>query len=1174
MSTGMKVQKRNGDIVPVLFDKVVTRLANLCDGIDVQPDKVAQKVFTNMYDGIKTSEIDELSAEVAVHMQTENPAYEILATRIVASNMQKMAPKCFSAAMVGLHVKGIVSDQFMKCVSLQLDTVIVHARDFDFGYFGLKTLQRSYLNEGETPQYLFMRVAVGIHGDDVKRVIETYDLMSQKFFTHATPTLFNAGTNRPQMSSCFVAGTPVFTTNRGPVPIEQVQVGDSVITHTGAEQPVQQTHKNLLADRTLFDVKVNKTPGFKVTGNHRFWSITKEQLGWNESPQWNSIDHLRVGDWISIPRSNAKTGVQVLDIYEILKDVKGAEHWTYSFEFSGSKVRRNTHFTSEYRPNGIIKKGEWFESTIPVDKDFAWFLGAWYGDGCIMYGRSSTRNSTHRGIAFAQNPNNTTFIDEIVRIGEKYLGVHACVSPAKDQNCVSISFNNSAIGNAFNILFGRWSSEKFLWPGMFAWDRDMVTAFIGGLVSTDGCCTLNGGIVLQLTNQPLIQSIFHLSRSVGLDTSMTIMTKPYNGRATYIGRMQIPWIPEIMKWVRKHYDDDRLQKIERASSVVEIDGHIFLRINAKTKVTDNLPEFVYTLGVKDDHSYSVQGLIAENCFLVAMKDDSIEGIYDTLKECAQISKWSGGIGIHCSNIRANGTVIKGTNGKSDGIVPMLRVFNNTARYVNQGGGKRKGSFAFYLEPWHADVMEFLELRLNQGDEEARCRDLFTAMWVPDLFMEKVEKDEDWHLMCPDECPGLPDVYGEEFNELYRTYVAQGRYKRVVKARTIWDAILKSQIETGTPYMGYKDSVNKKSNQKNIGVIKSSNLCHEILEVSTPDETAVCNLASLSLPAFAKDGEFDFDKLCEVTRVVTRNLNRVIDKNYYPTEPARKSNMRHRPIGIGVQGLADVYMMLGLSFDEPEARKLNKFIFETIYYAALMESRLLATEEGPYETFDGSPASQGVLQFDMWNEVDNDRYAWDLVKAVIMQHGLRNSLLVAPMPTASTAQILGNNEAFEPYTTNIYLRRTLAGEFVMINRHLVKDLQKLDMWNPVVKNQIIRDGGSVQSLDIPDRLKEVYRTVWEIPQKSILDMAADRGAYIDQSQSMNIFMENPTLAKLSSMHMYGWRKGLKTGMYYLRTRAKAKPQQVTLPPVATAAPTEEEKLACSLANPEGCLMCSG
>ena len=1173
----MKVIKRSGDSTEMLFDKVTKRLQKLnqapeFDPLNVQPDKVAQKVFSSMYDGISTADIDNLTAEVAIGMITENPDYETLAMRVTVSNLQKNCPKCFSDAMVALHVKGIVSDHFMKCVALQLDGEIVHKRDYDFGYFGIKTLQRGYLNEGETPQYLFMRVAVGIHGDDIPRVKETYHLLSQKYFTHATPTLFNAGTNRPQMSSCFVQGTPVFTTNRGPVPIEKVEIGDLVVTHTGSTKPVIQTHKNMLGDRTLFDVKVYKTPSVRVTGNHRFWSITKEQLDWRETPQWNSIEHLRVGDWISIPKSNTDTVHQVLDMYEILKDVKGAEHWTYSFEFDGTKMRRNTYFTSEYRPNGIEKKGEWFERYVTVDEYFAWFLGSWYGDGCILYSKSSKRTPTHRGIAFAQNPNNTTFIDEIVRIGEKYLGVHAGIHEAKKQNCLSINFSNSAIGNAFNILFGRWSSEKFLCSSIFSWSREMVAAFLGGLVSTDGCCTLNGGVILQLTNQPLIQSIFQLSRSVGFDASITIGQKPYNGRVTYIGRMQIPWIPEIMKWVRKHYEDDRLQKTERANTTLEIDGRIFLRINSKVKVTEDLPEFVYTLGVKDDHSYSVQGLIAENCFLVAMKDDSIDGIYETLKECAHISKWSGGIGIHCSNIRANGTRIKGTNGVADGIVPMLRVFNNTARYVNQGGGKRKGSFAIYLEPWHADIMEFLELRLNQGDEEMRCRDLFTAMWIPDLFMEKVEKDDDWYLMCPHECPGLPDVYGEKFNELYRTYVAQGRYKRVVKARTIWDAMLKSQIETGTPYMCYKDAANEKSNQKNIGVIKSSNLCTEVFEVSSADETAVCNLASICLPAFVKNGEFDTSMLGKVARIVTRNLNRVIDKNYYPTEAARKSNMRHRPIGIGVQGLADVFQMLGLSFDGPKARELNTSIFEWIYHEALVESCQLAEEEGPYETFEGSPASKGILQPDMWGA---NTESFEFLKQCIAKNGLRNSLLVAPMPTASTAQIMGNNEAFEPYTTNIYLRRTLAGEFVMVNKHLVKDLQKLGMWNPQIKNEIIRAGGSVQQLDIPDELKVVYRTVWEIPQKSILDMAADRGAYIDQSQSLNIFMENPSVAKLSSMHFYGWKKSLKTGMYYLRTRAKAKPQQVSVTASPTApVPTEEEKLACSLANPEGCLMCSG
>ena len=773
----MKVIKRNGDVVEMLFDKVTQRISKLnmapeFEVLSVQPDKVAQKVFTSMYDGISTSEIDTLSAEVAIGMITEHPDYETLAMRITVSNLQKTCPKTFSDCALALHAKGIPSDEFMKNVRLEMDTWVQPKRDYDFGYFGIKTLQKGYLLPGETPQYMFMRVALAIHGHDISRVKETYDLMSQKYFTHATPTLFNAGTNRPQMSSCF---------------------------------------------------------------------------------------------------------------------------------------------------------------------------------------------------------------------------------------------------------------------------------------------------------------------------------------------------------------------------------------------------------------------------LLAAKDDSIEGIYDTLKECAQISKWSGGIGLHISNIRANGTPIKGTNGVADGIVPMLRVFNNTARYVNQGGGKRKGSFAVYLEPWHADVMEFLELRLNQGDEEARCRDLFTGMWIQDLFMQKVEEDGDWYLMCPNESPGLQDVYGDEFNEMYREYVAQGRYKKKVRAREVWDAILKSQVETGTPYMCYKDSVNKKSNQKNIGTVKSSNLCTEIMEVSSPDETAVCNLASICLPTFLKenlrmtapDGShpllFDFDKLAEVTHVVTRNLNRVIDKNYYPTEAARKSNMRHRPIGIGVQGLADVFQMLGLPFDSQGARELNKQIFTHIYFAALSMSCKIAKEEGPYETFRGSPASQGLLQFDLWGI---EQPIFDGLKESIKEYGLRNSLLVAPMPTASTSQIMGNNECFEPYTTNIYLRRTLAGEFVMVNKHLIKDLQAIDKWNPDTKTEIVRNGGSVQALDIPDKLKAVYRTVWEISQKSLIDMSADRGPFVDQSQSLNIFMEDPTVTKLTSMHFHGWRKGLKSGLYYLRTRPKAKAQQVTVP-VGPQAPvyTEEQKLTCSLAKPESCEMCS-
>lgn len=751
----MKVVKRNGDVTPMLFDKVTKRIDKLCIGLNVHADKVAQKVFSNMYDGIKTSEIDDLSADVAIDMVTDQPDYETLATRIIVSNMHKTAPKCFSDAMVGLHVRGLVSDDFMKCVALDLDAEIDHQRDYYFGFFGMKTLQKMYLNHGETPQYMIMRVAIGIHGDDIERVKKTYEFMSNKYFIHATPTLFNAGSNRPQMSSCFLLG---------------------------------------------------------------------------------------------------------------------------------------------------------------------------------------------------------------------------------------------------------------------------------------------------------------------------------------------------------------------------------------------------------------------------IKDDSVSGIYQTMEQCANISKWSGGIGLHVHNVRAKGSRIDGTNGHSDGIIPMLRVFNATARYINQGG-RRKGSIAIYLEPWHADVLEFLDLRLNQGDEEARCRDLFTALWIPDLFMQKVEADEDWHIMCPRESPGLSDVYGEEFNELYRQYIAQGRFRKVLKARTVWDAILRSQIETGTPYMLYKDSANSKSNQKNLGTIKSSNLCCEILEHTNPDEVAVCNLASLSLPAFV-DGpdKFNYESLHAISRLVTRNLNRVIDKNFYPVPEAEHSNKRHRPIAIGVQGLADVFMMMGMAFDSPKAREINKLIFETIYHAALLESCKMAEEEGPYETFQGSPASQGILQFDAWGVTPSNYKDWDDVKEAIKKHGLRNSLLVGPMPTASTAQILGNNEAFEPYTTNLYLRRTMAGEFVMINKHLVRDLQALGLWSKEVKDQIIRDGGSVQGLAVPDRIKNIYKTAWEMSQKALLDMAADRGAYICQSQSLNIFMENPTLAKLSSMHMYGWKKGLKTGMYYLRTRAKAKPIQFTIEP--------DKVEACRRDNPEGCLMCSG
>ena len=547
-----------------------------------------------------------------------------------------------------------------------------------------------------------------------------------------------------------------------------------------------------------------------------------------------------------------------------------------------------------------------------------------------------------------------------------------------------------------------------------------------------------------------------------------------------------------------------------------------------------------------------------SCFLLTVKSDSIEGIFDTLKDCASISKYAGGIGLSIHKIRATNSYIAGTNGTSNGLVPMLRVFSDAARYVDQGGGKRKGSFAIYLEPWHPDIMAFLDLKKNHGKEEARARDLFYALWVPDLFMKRVESGGNWSLFCPNEAPGLADCHSAEFDALYERYEAEGRQRETFPAQQLWFAIIESQVETGTPYMLYKDACNSKSNQKNLGTIRSSNLCTEIMEYTSPDETAVCNLASIALPMFVKKDEagapyYDHQHLYEISKVVTRNLNRVIDRNYYPIPEAANSNMRHRPIGIGVQGLADALILMRFPFESPEAATLNRDIFETIYFAAAEASNEEATRDGHYESFPGSPASQGIFQFDMWNVAPSDRWDWETLRAKIVDKGLRNSLLLAPMPTASTSQILGNNECFEPYTSNIYTRRVLAGEFTIINKHLLRDLVRLGLWTPDTRNQIIADRGSVQQVaSIPDDIKKLYKTVWEISQKIVLNMAADRGAFIDQSQSLNLHMAACTTGKLTSMHFYAWKKGLKTGMYYLRTRPAADAIQFTVDQTQLAA----------------------
>ena len=753
----MDVLKRNGRKEPVIFDKITSRISQLCYGLNglVDPVRVAMRVIEGLYDGVTTSELDNLAAEIAATMTTTHPDYAQLAARISVSNLHKNTKKSFSDTMKDLHEyvnprngkkAPLLSDEVYKIIKKNadlLDSSLLYNRDFEYDYFGFKTLERSYLLKlngqiAERPQHMLMRVSIGIHLNDIDSAIKTYDLMSKKFFTHATPTLFNSGTPKPQMSSCF---------------------------------------------------------------------------------------------------------------------------------------------------------------------------------------------------------------------------------------------------------------------------------------------------------------------------------------------------------------------------------------------------------------------------LLSMKEDSIDGIYDTLKNTAKISQAAGGIGLSIHNVRATGSYIAGTNGTSNGVVPMLRVFDGTARYVDQGGGKRKGSFAIYVEPWHADIFDFLDLKKNHGKEEMRARDLFYAMWNPDLFLKRVEDNAQWTLMCPNECPGLYDCHGEEFDKLYLKYEKEGKGRKTIKARELWEKILESQIETGTPYMLYKDAANRKSNQKNLGTIRSSNLCTEIIEYTSSDEIAVCNLASIALPMFIKDNSFDHENLFEVTKHVTKNLNRVIDRNYYPVIEAQNSNFRHRPIGLGVQGLADAFIKLRLPFTCEEAKQLNQEIFETLYFAALTASVEEAKKDGPYETYEGSPISQGEFQHNLWGIKDKElsgRWDWGKLRKQVAKHGVRNSLLVAPMPTASTSQILGNNECFEPYTSNIYTRRVLSGEFIVVNKHLLEDLVNRGLWNEDMKQELMRANGSIQQIEgIPDDLKELYKTVWEMSMKDIIDMSRHRGYFIDQSQSLNLFMEGATMAKLTSMHFYAWKSGLKTGMYYLRTKSAVDAIKFTL-----------------------------
>jgi ribonucleoside-diphosphate reductase alpha subunit len=1597
----MKIKKRDGRLENLSFDKIVYRLKKLQNDKSlgqlktIDTDVVAQKVVSTIYDGVSSTELDEEAARIAISM-TENLEFSKLASRLVISNMHKNTTECFSEVMEKLYNNvdknnkpaPVLADDIIALVRKYKDILnetIDYSRDYLFDYFGFKTLEKSYLMKLngkvlERPQHLYMRVAIQVHKDDIDNIIKTYELISQHYFTFASPTLFNAGSRLQNLSSCFHEDTIVATVNKGPIKIKDVEIGDLVITHLGNVKKVEQLHKNLLNNRKLYEINITKTEKIKVTDNHKLWAITKtnknSRTNSYTSPRWISIQDLEKGDYISIPNK-----IQNIDY------IKELDTLVFKDLIENKKDRKSNYTVNLINDNKIILKTHWehngwthVENSVKcsrehssinrywaINNSFAKFLGIFYGDGHIMTGKDTHGNVVLRGIGITIHNMNNELLDYCKEIGLEIFGINPTIHIMKEQNIIQVLYNSVFIGEIFNELFGRHFNTKKIWYEMYKWDREMIISLLEGLVTTDGCISKNNGLSFQMSNVKFMRDLYYLLRNNNIDTSYGKEKRAKNGTENHV-QINIP-ISEIDKYeVNKYYKDNRMKYeykpiCKNQFSAKIIDGFKFLKFEDKIEITENLPEYVYTLGVEDDHSYNIGGIIAENCFLIGTHD-SIGGIYKTISDCAQISKVGGGIGVHINNIRSKGSVIRGTNGHSDGIIPMLKVYNSSCLFVNQcilphipvfskdgikrmdeittddylithdgsykkvnevivskkkeeileiniacgieplkctkihdiytiksnrtngkarlisqlerglkkpefieaerltindyvgfpiptfeqdnldwsldkcrlygimlgdgnisfskdGGnryqitlnndtkletkafvieqllknniqywvsneceinwvykseniekigitdkmlydknhdkycvpevlhlpknkiamimkglmesdgyktntgvffsstsknliqslryiclrfgmltncqtidkvgqiisqnkkgkdiisrkiayylrlpkiqllkdykiidgfentnaynyfefegilycriksinkinyegevydfnmidnhnyltdmglvhnsGKRKGSFAMYLSPEHPDIFEFLDLRKNQGSEDMRARDLFLAMWISDLFMKQVEKDGDWYLIDPDECPGLSDCYGEEYEELYWKYVEQDKYKRKVKAQEIWMKILESQIETGTPYILYKDKCNQMSNQKNIGTIKSSNLCSEVLLYSDHEQYAVCNLASIALPKYVEIDPvtklpfYNHQALYDVAKHIVLPMNNVIDFNHYPVPETKKSNMLHRPIGVGIQGLSCTFIKMRYPFDSEEAKKLNKEISETIYFALLTGSMELAKKDGPYSTFKGSPMSEGKFQFDLHAEYNNidlkdyisGRWDWETLRKDIIEFGIRNSTVTTCMPTASSAQIMGNTESFEPFDSCIFKRRVLSGEYIVVNKYLVKDLTELKLWNKELKDQIITYNGSIQEIDIiPDDIKELYKTVWEIKMKDFIQMSSQRSPFICMTQSLNLFMASPTIKKLTSMHFYAWKQGLKTGMYYLRSKATSNASKFTIDPNMEKKIKEKQKkgksltkkeeeavLMCSIENKEACMMCT-
>ena len=1163
----MKVIKRDGESEEVSFDKIIRRVKNLSNNLNVDPIKVAQRVIESIFDGITTTELDELSAETSCSLSTEHPDYGMLAGRVSISNHQKNTPKSFYRAMKILYDftdknnknSPLIAKDFFEIVKKhkkELEDTIDYERDFYYDYFGFKTLQRSYLMKVnkepvERIQHMWMRVALGIHGEDVKSAIETYHLMSNKNFTHATPTLYNSGTPRPQLSSCFLIpmsggkdkdgdsidgilstlkqcgsiskwaggiglhihnvrakGSHIRGTNgvsNGIVPMLKMYNNAAVyIDQCFTEDTLIYTNNGV---KKIKDIIVNEDKVVTIDGKYK-----------------NVFDKKK----FTVDTNNEYKLYEIKTKHGIISNTVTSEHPFYILK---NQKRMTNYSIIKNRLDKNLIKPEWeLVKNITKDDLICYPIPNYFNDNenineedCFIYGILLGDGSLSRN-TFTAHLNNSTKLGLLDWIKSYLEKLDIKYYTTKYDNTIRISWSSLKYNKInYNDLYN--NREKYISSKFIDLPINKVKYIIKGLLQTDG--SIDNEILLELSSKILIYQVRYILLKMSILTSGYLRNRIGN-ISTYKNIttkketicLRIPKVKEICELLNIEYNDKSfLQQFKYKN-------HIYSRINS-IKSFDNIKDNidVYDLRVEDNHNY-------------------------------------------------------------------LLVNSGLA---HNGGGRRKGSWAIYLEPWHGDIEDFLELRKNHGDESKIARDLFYALWIPDLFMKRVEEEGVWSLMCPDICKGLSDSYGEEFEELYTKYENEGKYIKQISARKLWYQICEAQIETGTPYILYKDAANRKSNHQNLGTIKSSNLCTEIMEFTAPDEIAVCNLASINLRSFVEDDKYNFDKLHETTKTITRNLNKIIDVNYYPVEEAKTSNKRHRPIGIGVQGLADTFCLLSHPFDSQGAKDLNKDIFETIYHASMEASCELSQEReseileykqlttidikskeikkqisnilkktnfseeeltrkdfcGTYDSYlwnGGCPVSKGIFQYDMWNVTPSTRWNWKELKENVTKYGVRNSLLVAPMPTAGTSQILGNCECFEPFTSNMFTRRTLAGEFMIINKYLMRDLIKLDLWNEEMRRKIMAHEGSIQNLEeIPQNTKDLYKTVWEIKQKNIIDMAADRGAYIDQSQSMNLFIANPSISILTSMQFYAWKKGLKTGQYYLRTKPVARAQQFTVDP---------------------------